>query len=180
MKNIVLCVSVHTQNVLLNVQKHSCELCVCVCVSMPNPTPLLLENSSLDYWVVLTIQWLHSQTGFHGIYEKMGKKVPAMRTLFLMRDSFTVFWLGHKWLLIYGTLALSFLAVKTSFFLQKRKTQVWLQTLSVNFNSVQLKKNCKCSKHAKLCGWVTLWRQSYSLRCLWFRIKTCGFHLRAL
>lgn len=95
-------------------------------------------------------------------FTKNGGEVPAMRTLFLMPDSFTVFWLGHKWLLIYSTLALSNLAVKTLlFFLQIRKTRMWLQTLSVNFNSVRFEENCKCSKHAKLCGWVTLWRQIY-------------------
>lgn len=110
-------VSVHTRDVLLNEHEQYCE----PCVSMPKLTPVSLENSTLDYWVVLTIQWLHSQTGFHGIYQKMGKNVPAMRTLFLTPDSFTVFWLGHKWLLIYGTLALSFLAVKTLFFFRSEK-----------------------------------------------------------
>jgi len=44
-----------------------------VCVFVPNLTPLLLENSTLG-WVVLTIQWLQSQTGFHGGYRKQGKR----------------------------------------------------------------------------------------------------------
>lgn len=89
-QRIVVPGSVHIQDVLLNVHKQNCELSVCFYAKLDSTLVRKFHSgllSCLDNPMALFPDWIPRDLQ----KKKRGKNVPAMRTLFLMPDSFTVF-----------------------------------------------------------------------------------------